>query len=275
MDAPTSRQDSRFCPRVKSLLVFNPTTLERRLYPIRCKCWTCSYCFPKNLSRTIRRLVEGKPTRFLTLTCRPQHGETPLQAYHRVRGKIRVLFSAIRKEFGPQQYAVICEKHKNGFPHWHLLTRGSFVPQRWLSSQWERLTGAFRVDIRRITDPDATAAYCVKYITKGMCFARLDKRFRVVSFSRSYLLSENRHTAAHQGCVYAMSSAHPYTLLARYAMCQVQYADGSWTITPPHAGCTADVFDYAEGLSYDQLTWNSHTLIRDLLAQEDTSTPGP
>ncbi|GAI55298.1 unnamed protein product, partial [marine sediment metagenome] len=72
----------------------------------------------------------------------------------------------IRRTFGPTEYMAFLELQRNGTPHFHVLTRGSYIPQKWLSDAWHSLTGAFKVDIRQVRRVAGAVAEVTKYLTK-------------------------------------------------------------------------------------------------------------
>lgn len=196
------------CPRVKTLLAWSPGGSTHRIYPLRCKCWTCPVCWRKNLAHLIKQIEAQPPQRFITLTAKPQLLETPIACYNRSRAQIRRLFQLARERFGAQEYAVFCELHKSGFPHWHILQRGAFIPQAWLSSTWAKLTGAHIVDIRACNDKRGATRYVIKYVTKSSAHARLDKRYRIVTFSKHFRPPRTR-SAPLVGWLLEFSRNHP------------------------------------------------------------------
>jgi hypothetical protein len=63
-------------------------------------------------------------------------------------------------------YLVVLEATQRGEPHLHILLRGNYIPQKWISEQWQQITGAFVVDIRRADGDMAVSAYIAKYVGK-------------------------------------------------------------------------------------------------------------
>jgi hypothetical protein len=64
-------------------------------------------------------------------------------------------------------YLCVFETTKAGTPHLHILTRGSYIAQRWLSSMMKKLADAPIVDVRRVRNKREAAAYVAKYISKA------------------------------------------------------------------------------------------------------------
>lgn len=65
------------------------------------------------------------------------------------------------------EYLTVMEATKLGWPHMHVLTTRTWIDQAWLSNLWKTLTGAFIVDIRRVTNQGHAAAYVSKYLGKA------------------------------------------------------------------------------------------------------------
>lgn len=83
----------------------------------------------------------------------------------------RKLIKIIREEHPgkPIEYLRVFEAHpSSGWPHMHVLMRAPFLDIWWLRDQWEKLTGAFMVDIRAVKTRAGAAYYCAKYIGKDV-----------------------------------------------------------------------------------------------------------
>jgi hypothetical protein len=156
--------------------------------PLSCKSWLCDRC-----RQTLRRHWEhvalaGEPERFITLTCDPKKYPSPLDAFRGLSRAFNRLCISIRKKYGKFEFLRVWELHKSGWPHLHILQRGSYIPQEWLSSEWERLGGGPIVDIRKINDQSQTTKYIVKYM--GKQFAELQRLWtgtRLISKSRGWV----------------------------------------------------------------------------------------
>lgn len=97
------------------------------------------------------------------------------------------LVRLIRKVFGPFEYCLVWEIHADGYPHMHIATKGPYLPQRWLSAQWERLGIGRVVDIRRIDAKRGAARYMTKYMLKTVKHTRESLGLtRVVTASRGF-----------------------------------------------------------------------------------------
>jgi hypothetical protein len=144
---------------------FNPET--KQVIPARCKKWTCYTCAKINYYKVDVLLSSGNAQRFITLT---RAGNTTEE----IRLNLQKLVQAIRREGWIFEYSAMIELHLNGQPHIHILQRGDFIPQDWLSKKWETFTaksyqgaGSFIVDIRQIADNQNIKGYLLKYVRKS------------------------------------------------------------------------------------------------------------
>jgi hypothetical protein len=111
----------------------------------------------------------GEPTRFITVTVNPKVGQDQ-------DDRLALLADAWRKTWKRLQrlhpksemaFLAIVEATKAGEPHLHILFRGPYVPQRWLSSTMDELLASPIVDIRRIRNQREVIRYVAKYLTKS------------------------------------------------------------------------------------------------------------
>lgn len=175
-----------WCPYTKSLIGRDIENLSIIVLPIRCKRWTCPYCRVPNEILLKEKVVSGGPNKMLTLTVRPDPGETPGQTFKRVRRAIPRLYQECRRYCGRWEAATFMERHRSGYPHWHALIRSNYVPQKFIADEWRRLTGSWIVDIRRINDDAVARRYVTKYVTKQFQQWHSLKLGHVVSFTRHY-----------------------------------------------------------------------------------------
>lgn len=144
---------------------------------LRCNCcknrW-CEPCMEKRsfiLRDNIKKLVQGKTVRFITLTLR--HSQTPL------KDQIDRLFRSFaelrrRKEWlahvtGGAAFLECKISSKDGLwhPHLHIIGDGCWWDQRELSKEWHAVTGDSTItDIRQVTDVEVVGSYVTKYVTK-------------------------------------------------------------------------------------------------------------
>lgn len=137
-------------------------------FPLRCRSWSCPTCAPRRRSALIRQGRQGSPNRFITLTVNPDWGESP---EHRGQNLARAWRDSVReyRRKWPNreaQYMVVLELTKRGEPHLHILWRGGWVDQKWLSQQMRDRIGAPVVDVRSVKGEGEVARYVAKYISK-------------------------------------------------------------------------------------------------------------
>ena len=101
---------------------------------------------------------------FLTLTSSPKSSSDPKE----ILRHWRILRKRIERRFGHIEYISVREYTKKGRVHLHIVLRGPYIDQRWLSKQWEDIHGAEVVDIRELKNAEQAARYLSKYLSKGM-----------------------------------------------------------------------------------------------------------
>ena len=182
------------------------------VYPLACKRWECRTCGQKKLRATIARIHKGMAAggscRFFTITS--PGAEDPDTTYAELPKRWKRLHERIARRFGRIEYVTVVEAQKRGAAHLHVVYRGPFIPQRWLSRA-AAASGFGRIaDIRR--PPRAIAAYVAKYLTKdlgasavrrpdGSAF-RLPKYFRRVRFTPGWCEWTRRPRNARWGTWY-------------------------------------------------------------------------
>ena len=121
----------------------------RSLLP--CGSWTCPYCRERNLKRLQYRIFNGEISRgldniygqkFLTLTCpgrEYRESHTPLEAHEEMQKDFAKLIKALKKRHGNFFYIKVVEKHKDGFPHIHVLLSGNAISGKNIKEEIEEL----------------------------------------------------------------------------------------------------------------------------------------
>lgn len=171
------------CPVADTLTAYS-LTLGRRVYlQLRCKRWSCPHCGPRRIAHVTRRVVDAKPNKFVTLTVCNDLFESPRDAYDRTRRHVTTLSRKIRSTVDEWEYLRVLEVTKRGYPHYHLVVRGGFVDQSWLSQEWDRLTGAYIVDIRKIKNMSHATSYVMKYLYKQKAITWTNRR---MSWSKGF-----------------------------------------------------------------------------------------
>lgn len=153
---------------------------------VRCKRWSCPVCSQINRNRVIGIARRAKPRALLTLTVRSTDYASPDDAAEALKRGLRLLRLRLKRH--PRltnfQFLAVFEKHKSGWPHLHLLIRGSFLPWQELRRMWEGITGSYMVDIRRIASEGQAALYVSKYIGKDLAaFAGCKRWWRSHAYS--------------------------------------------------------------------------------------------
>lgn len=138
--------------------------------PVRCKRWSCEWCHESNRRRVIAIGRAARPNGLLTLTVNSKHYDTPEAAAEALKHGLRLLRLRLKRHprFQNFEFLAVFEKHKSGYPHLHLLIKGSFIPWKILRSMWEQMTGSYQVHITKISSLGQAALYCAKYIGKDL-----------------------------------------------------------------------------------------------------------
>ncbi len=210
-------ESERYCGQ-GAVLGMSPDTSQGILIPIRCKSWTCPRCADIKRLNVILRLAAGKPEREMTLTTPADPNMTPIEIAKRMKLAFPKLVAQIRKEFGSFEYALVWELTKAGTPHAHVLTRGSYIPQRWLSARWHALGEGANVDIRAVKNHRKHAAHLCKYLGKDVGQTALHLApLRIIQFSRGYDLTpdEPDKTSQYADWVWNFITYTPPEILAK------------------------------------------------------------
>lgn len=110
--------------------------------------------------RVMSGIEKGGKLRFLTLTSSPA---SPVD----IQRSWRKLYGRMRRRNLITGYIKVTERTKSGLLHLHVLFRGSFVAQEWLSRVWKEIHGAEIVDIRMAYGRTGAAGYLAKYMSKA------------------------------------------------------------------------------------------------------------
>lgn len=157
---------------------------------LKCKSWLCPTCHEDRRRQLIALAFAGKPNRFITLTVSPHVGVGPLERAYELSRSWRNIVKCLKRKYPGQslQYLCVFEKQKSGEPHLHILWRGPWVDQAWLSSQMQSRMGAPICDVRSVTKRKEIAGYVAKYIGKAsQKFGNLKRYWK----SKAYDLSES------------------------------------------------------------------------------------
>lgn len=174
-----------------SLVGTSPDGSMIKVVPIFCHKWTCPRCARSKADLWRQIATAGKANRFMTLTLRADETKLPIEMARDLKRAFARLVPRIRKAWGEFEYLLIFELTKKRTPHVHILVRSGFIPQVWLSDQWKSLTGAFRVDIRKIRAEADVARYMTKYVGKSIGGATAALHgLRIIQRSKNWILDE-------------------------------------------------------------------------------------
>jgi len=105
-------------------------------------------------------IEKGGELRFLTLTSSPS---SPVD----IQRSWRKLYMRMKRRKMISGYIKVTERNQSGLLHLHILFRGTYVAQAWLSETWKRIHGAEVVDIRKAYGKKGAAGYLAKYMSKA------------------------------------------------------------------------------------------------------------
>lgn len=167
------------------------------IFPLFCKRWLCPRCGPRKARQTIARIQAGMKlgdARFFTIT---SPGDEGAESYVLFPIRWKLLHQRIVRRFGPIEYLGVVEPQKRGAAHIHVVFRGPFIPQPWLSRAAVASGFGPITDIRR--SHKRLTTYLAKYLTKQLAVGesrpddpaaalapRLPKYFRRVRWSRGW-----------------------------------------------------------------------------------------
>lgn len=150
--------------------VVNQNLSEGTAHALKCKRWSCEQCNPNCRREVMERAREGIPNVFLTLTCRHGNYASPDEAARDMKRGLVLFRKMLQRKHGIEKmpFIVVYEKHQSGWPHMHLLCRLPFVHISKLRKYWEKIVGAWQVDIRFIRKKSQILFYVTKYIGKDL-----------------------------------------------------------------------------------------------------------
>lgn len=144
---------------------------------------SCKHCGPKKAARyrwaIAKQAEKHKLQRFMTLTLDPIKIDEDKDSVSYLRecfAKFRVYLG---RRYGKERvhYISIVELHESGLAHLHVLV-GMFIPQKWISENWQRVGGGRIVDIR-LVDIHNVSKYLSKYVTKDLLLLVPAKKKRI------------------------------------------------------------------------------------------------
>jgi len=169
---------------------------------MHCRSWKCPICRPLRQKELIAKAIEGRASKFLTLTVRDTFGTDPVdRARHLVsawrdmrldihnellipeelrwldkkderweasRQALRLARKACIKEQRPTvEFLAVIEATQAGEPHVHIIMRAPFIPQAWLSDWMAKRMDSPIVWIEAVDQRRKLATYVAKYCGKS------------------------------------------------------------------------------------------------------------
>ncbi len=211
-------------------------------FPIKCHSWGCPDCSKDRRRQLINEARSGKPNRFITLTVNPNWFDSPEDRAARLSKAWRLVVAAYRHRWPDREaeYLAVFEATEKGEPHLHIVWRGAWMPQKWLSKQMAKRMGAPVVDIRRVRDQKKVIEYVSKYISKrNIKFGNLKRYWRSKHYL-NYSPSKERRKR-NEGCYFFRSGKH-YTYYLEWVI------KLGWTVTVSSTGTFE--FDLPPGVTF-------------------------
>lgn len=164
------------CGRNAWVLVDKENDERFRLACFRCRDRFCDPCAAERRQTIAANLREQLPDarlRLLTLTIKARDWPLSdqidffLESFRKLRGRREI---ARRITGGLWFFELTLNgATRQWHPHLHVIAEGHFLPHQLLKNTWADVTGdSFIVDVRRLRDTNAAAAYVLKYATKGI-----------------------------------------------------------------------------------------------------------
>lgn len=169
---------------------------------LRCRSWRCPDCQPVRRALVIDQAQSGDANRFVTLTVNPSCFSDPVERAEKLAAAWRIVVKRYKRAFQPREfeYYAVFEATKRGEPHLHILIRGPWIDQKWLSEQMNELIGAPIVDVRKVQNRKHLSWYLSKYVGKDLHkFGSCKRYWR----TKNYVKKENlKHESPWKGCVW-------------------------------------------------------------------------
>ncbi len=171
------------CPYATTITGYSMSLESWVMIAIRCKRWGCRHCGERKIIHFGHRVTGAEPNRLITLTVDTKLYEKPREAYDKTRRALTQLATRLRRKHGEFEYFRVLETTKKGWPHYHLVVRSDYIPQKTISTLWAELTGATIVDVRTIKKPSHVYKYIIKYLGKQTHVPWTNRR---LSWSRNF-----------------------------------------------------------------------------------------
>lgn len=137
--------------------------------PVKCKRWNCPNCVDWRQRCLMARCIEGRPNRFITFTCRRGQFPTANETAKAMVAAWRTIVQRWRRlnKWHKCEYLAVFEPHESGWPHMHILWKGHWLDQKWLSDQARELLNSPVQGVSKIADIKSAAHYVAKYFSKA------------------------------------------------------------------------------------------------------------
>lgn len=160
--------------------------------PMLCGKYKCKYCGPRRVEMWRSLIEAAEPERFITLT---GVGKTLAEV-----GRVATtMVQRLRRQGYTFEYCMTFERHKNGRFHIHMLQKGDYIPQKFLSDCLRSAThgSSYVVHIARCRPGTAgyVTKYCTKVLTESEVGSRADgtqARVNRVRYSRGFFPSPTK-----------------------------------------------------------------------------------
>ena len=116
----------------------------------------------RGYQRIMSGLRLGGNLRLITLTT----SEESWAAGKNIQRSFRALVMRLRRRSMCTGYVRVIEFTKAGLPHYHVIMRGRYIPQSYLSRLWQAIHLSRVVDVRAIRRKGSAASYLAKYLGK-------------------------------------------------------------------------------------------------------------
>jgi hypothetical protein len=214
--APADLRHNPICPSASTTVFDQEDQAAYHVFCTVCKRWGCAYCSRNKIRQLAVRTAAAEPNRLLTLTVDPALYTGPKDAWEKTAPKVSELFKVLRTRFGSCEYLRVTEVHKSGFPHYHLLVRSGYLPQRVVSDTWASLTGAKIVDLRAVDKKWSSYWYLTKYLANLKDKAWTERH---VSYTRKFFPKEVTTFEKNDSLTLRERSAiHPYRWMTDHAL---------------------------------------------------------
>lgn len=115
------------------------------------------------------KAFKGEPQRFLTLTVRKHHFTSPEETAREMVKGWRMLRQFLERTLSIKKisFLAVFEAHESGWPHLHILLRGSFIHHHIIRKWWAERFDSFQIDIRYVKNKRQRANYVSKYVSQA------------------------------------------------------------------------------------------------------------